>query len=156
MSFEDFTKSVFCSSGARCPHCRNKIKGLTWRTGMAKMFNLPSADFECPKKKPWVTDSQAAAQSNLPPQPPKQDIKPPAIQAPKPPPKPQMAAQQAPRPAPKVITNNQWNDTVARIEIRGTDADKALAKQIIEQSKSCGCKARFAGMQYQLWEKYGQ
>lgn len=156
MSIEDFTKSIFCSSGARCPHCRNKVKGLTWRTGMAKMFNLPSHDFECPKKKPWLSDGQNATQSNIATQQSSQDIKPPAIQAPKPPQRPPMAAQQVQRQAPKVITNNQWNDTVARIEIRGTDADRALAKQIIEQSKSCGCKARFAGMQYQLWEKYGQ
>ena len=145
---DDFKNSIFCKSGIRCQHCRLKDIGRSWRAGMAKRFSIAEIDFECPYGKQWnnsqnqsfnqpIVSHQMNQAQNLP----QQDIR-------------LQRVQSAPPPSVNILTNTQWNNIVVKVNSIGSSADKAQVNSIVQQSKTCGCRARFAGMQYSLWEKY--
>lgn len=143
---DDFLKSSFCQTGARCELCRNFENGRKWRESMSKFFKINSLDWACPFGKAWNMPSIARPFTDKRPQ---QSPTPPKLQ-----PAPPSHVMKVQQNEIRVLTNNEWSSIVAKIDALGSVEDRALAHQIIEQSKSCGCKSRFAGMQYNLWEKY--
>jgi hypothetical protein len=62
-----FFSSFACRCGGHCTWCRDRQKGADFRATTAKLYGLPSADFDCPHNHPW--GYVATSLNTLPPTP---------------------------------------------------------------------------------------
>ena len=49
----EFTKTPHCRREVHCGRCRDLEGGRAWRKGISKRFNVPEADWPCPKGHEW-------------------------------------------------------------------------------------------------------
>jgi len=57
----NFFTSFHCTSQAHCGTCRwQSEEGRKWRDSIARHYDVPEIDFECPHGKPWTKELKQA------------------------------------------------------------------------------------------------